>query len=98
MRVLNFELTYTNTILLTLDGGTPRFSSGLYAMIRQMTSIFGSQWWDYTMIGVTKWSYEQDEIDDRYETCTEYPDHCKDEAWFIREVSKEISEKFGVNR
>lgn len=51
MKILNYELEYANTILLAMDGETPRFSSGLYDMLRQMSAIFGSQWWDYMMIG-----------------------------------------------
>ena len=34
MHVLNFELVYTDTIVLTLDGSTPRFSSGLFDMLK----------------------------------------------------------------
>jgi len=101
MHVLNFELVYTDTIVLTLDGSTPRFSSGLFDMLKQMTSIFGSKWWDYMMVGVTKWSYDQADIDDREENCDAYgPDseYCRNEAWFIREVSRELRENFGIER
>merc|ERR1719450_1764330 len=30
--------------------------------------------------------------------CDHYPDHCQDEAWFIREMSQQLEEKFGQNR
>ena len=40
MKVLSDDLGYANTILLVLEGSTPRFHDGLYAMIRQMTSIY----------------------------------------------------------
>ena len=66
-----------------------------------MTSIFGSKWWDYMMVGVTKWSYDQADIDDREENCEAYgPDseYCRNEAWFIREVSRELRENFGIER
>ena len=52
MNVLDNKLGYTNTILLVLEGSVPRFSNSLYAMLRQMTSIFGETWWDFMMIGV----------------------------------------------
>ena len=52
MNVLDNKLGYANTILLVLEGSVPRFSNSLYAMLRQMTSIFGETWWDFMMIGV----------------------------------------------
>ena len=52
MEVLDNKLGYANTILLVLEGSVPRFSNSLYAMLRQMTSIFGETWWDFMMIGV----------------------------------------------
>ena len=51
MDVLDNRLGYTNIILLVIEGGTPRFDDPLRAMLRQMTSIFGESWWDFTMIG-----------------------------------------------
>ena len=51
MDILDNKLGYANTILLVLEGSTPRFSSGLEDMLKQMSSIFGEQWWDYMMIG-----------------------------------------------
>ena len=52
MNVLNHQLGYAQTILLVIEGSQPRFSEALYAMLRQMSSIFGANWWDYMMIGV----------------------------------------------
>ena len=52
MNVLNHELGYAQTILLVIEGTQPRFSEPLYAMLRQMSSIFGASWWEYMMIGV----------------------------------------------
>ena len=44
MNILDNELGDANVIVLAIDGGTPRFSSGLYDMLRQMSSIFGETW------------------------------------------------------
>ena len=44
MEILDNELGSANVIVLVLDGSTPRFSSGLYDMMRQMSSIFGETW------------------------------------------------------
>ena len=41
MNILDNELGDANIIVLAIDGATPRFSSGLYDMLRQMSSIFG---------------------------------------------------------
>ena len=99
--ILDFELGYTNIIVLAIDGTTPRFSSGLLDMMKQMTSIFGHTWWDYLMIGVTKWKYSQAAIDERQNNCDYYGDpseNCKNEAWFKRELLKQIEENFGQTR
>ena len=48
------------------------------------------------MIGVTKWPYDQDSIDDRQGVCDHYgdpSDQCKNEKWFIRELSQQLAEK-----
>ena len=44
MEILDNDLGSANVILLTLEGSTPRFTSGLYDMMRQMSSIFGETW------------------------------------------------------
>ena len=53
------------------------------------------------MVGVTKWAYDQASIDKRQADCDYYgenSDKCKNEAWFIRSVSQQLEEKFGVKR
>ena len=44
MQILDDQLGSANVIVLAIDGSTPRFSSGLYDMLRQMSSIFGETW------------------------------------------------------
>ena len=36
MEILDTELGFTNLIVLLIDGNTPRFSSGLYDMLRSV--------------------------------------------------------------
>ena len=53
------------------------------------------------MIGVTKWPYDQASIDKRQNDCDYFgdpSDDCKNEAWFIRELSNQLEEKFQVER
>ena len=59
MEVLDNDLGYSNVIVLAIDGNTPRFRDGLYDMLKQMSSIFGETWWEFMMIGVTKWPFDQ---------------------------------------
>ena len=67
-------------------------------MRRQMSSIFGRDFWNFLVIGVTKWKMSQEAIDDRNRKCQNYPELCKDEAWLIKEVSNQLEEKFQQNR
>ena len=53
------------------------------------------------MVGVMKWKYDQYSIDQRKQDCDFYgesSDMCKNEAWFMRELSQQLEEKFGVQR
>ena len=101
MEVLDGTLEYSHTILLVFDGQTARFTSGLQNMLRQMSSLLGEAWWDFMVIGVSKWKYSQEAIDDRQEACDHYgnpSENCKDEDWFRREIGSQLEEKFHVNR
>jgi len=101
MDILDNKLGYAHIILLVLEGSTPRFSSGLEDMLKQMSSIFGETWWEYMMIGVSKWPYDQDSIDKRQEECDYYgdpSDQCHNEAWFIREFNQQLQERFDLSK
>ena len=50
----------------------------------------------YFNLGVSKWKFSQEAINERNETCQYYPDDCKDEAWFTREFDRQFQEKFGL--
>ena len=101
IEVLDGTLGYSNTILILFDGQTARFTSGLQNMLRKMCSLFGEAWWDFMVIGVSKWKYSQEAIDERQEACDHYgnpSENCKDEEWFKREIGSQLEEKFHVNR
>ena len=52
-------------------------------------------------VGVSKWPYDQYNIDRRQNDCEHYgdpSDNCKIEAWFIRELSQQLQEKFEIER
>jgi len=98
MFVLNNDLVYTNILMLAIEGFTPRFNENLEYMLKQMSVIFGQRWWDFMVVGVTKWSYSIEACWERARDCHDYPDDCKDEAWFERELSTQIQERFDVNR
>ena len=53
------------------------------------------------MIGVSKWKYSQSVIEERQNDCMGYgdpSDYCRNEAWFIKELSKQIEEKFHIRK
>ena len=84
-----------------MDGTSPQLTSGMHDMLTMMSALFGTKFWDYIVIGVTKWSYSQSAIDERQEACDQFgedSEQCHNEAWFQREVSKELLEKFGIQR
>merc|ERR1712055_1036042 len=97
MDVLANKLDHADTLLLLLNGQETRFKAGLQTMLKRMTLMFGKDWWDYVVVGVSFWAYDQDSIDDR-ECDPDYPDYCKDEAWFEKEINSQLQEKFGQTR
>jgi len=98
MDTLANVIDHAGTILLTLDGRTTRFSDSLTTMLKRMTIIFGQNWWDYVVIGVSFWAYDQDSIDDRKCYEDQPPERCHDEAWFCSEMNDQLREKLNTDR
>ena len=88
---------HTDTFLLLFDGRETRFDASLQNMIQRMTTIFGHYWWDYLVIGVSFWPYDQDSIDER-KCYPEYPEYCHDETWFCEDRNRQLQEKFNVKK
>ena len=97
MDTLANVVDHAGTILLLLEPNA-RFSQSLQTMLKRMTIIFGQDWWSYVVIGVSKWPYDQDSIDDREERCEDRPDKCQDEAWFCREFNAQLREKLQTDK
>jgi len=98
MDTLANVIDHAGTILLTLDGRITRFSDGLTTMLKRMTIIFGQNWWDYVVIGVSFWAYDQDSIDDRECYPGQPPERCHDEAWFCGEINDQLRDKLHTDR
>jgi len=97
MDVLANTLDHADTMVLLLKGTETRFNAGLQTMLNRMTIIFGQGWWDFLVIAVSFWPYDQESIDDR--KCNpDYPEYCKDETWFANEINAQMNEKFHVDR
>ena len=79
--VLASTVDHADSLLLLLDGTDARFTAELQTMLKRMTLMFGQDWWDYVVIGVGKWSYSQEAIDER-KCYPEYLEYCRDEACF----------------
>ena len=72
----------------------------MYDMIIQMTSIFGENWWDYLVVGVSKWHYDSD-ADKRNKDCELYGEesnYCHNEAWLVRELRMQLYDKFALSK
>jgi len=97
MDILANVVDHTDTFLLLFDGRETRFDASLQNMIQRMTTIFGHYWWDYLVIGVSFWPYDQDSIDER-KCYPEYPEYCHDETWFCEDRNRQLQEKFNVKK
>ena len=65
---------------------------------RHMSSLFRQQWWKLWNVGISIWFDNRHAIDDRNDFCTNYPSKCKDEAWFKREITEQLQEKFHLKK
>jgi len=96
MNILANVVDHADTLVLLLDGTSTRFNASLQNMLKRMTQIFGADWWNYIVIGVSFWAYDQGSIDGR--VCEpDYPEYCKDEAWFCNETNTQLREKFQID-
>merc|ERR1719228_274755 len=97
MDVLANTIDHADTLLLLLKGDTTRFKEGLQKMLKRMTVMFGQDWWNYLLIAVSFWPFDQKSIDDRNEKCDPdypyYPGSCKDEAWFCEQMNYQLKNK-----
>ena len=97
MNILANVIVHSDTLVLLLDGRLTRFNASLQNMLKRMTQIFGGDWWNYVVIGVSFWPYDQESIDDR--VCDpEYPDYCQDETWFCKEINTQLRDKLHVDK
>ena len=94
MDILANTIEHADTILLLLKGGRgKRFSASLQTMLKRMTIMFGKDWWDHVLIGVSFWTYDEASI--RRRKC--YPNYtCKNEAWFEQQINTQMCEKLHV--
>ena len=44
----------------------------------------------------SKFSYDEDDIEEREYECEKHPDHCKDEAYWINEMNMQLEDKFHI--
>ena len=89
MDFLSNTIDHADTIILLLDGRMTKFHKGLQTMLKRMTIIFGKDWWDHVVIGVSFWKFNQASIDDRMATA-------KDETWFKGQFTRQLCEKLHV--
>ena len=95
MDSLSNTVDHAHTLLLLLPESTERLSDPTYNLLKRLTLTFGDGWWDFLMIGVSFWAYDQHSIDDR--VC--YPDiPCKDESHFAAKIDNIMRESFGLER
>ena len=73
---------HANTIILVLPASTQKLSASFQEILKHMTLAFGKSWWDYAVIGVSFWHYDEDSIHYREKTCKipNSPEYCMDET------------------
>ena len=95
MNSLTNRVNYADTVLLVVPGSLISLSESVQNLLKRISLTFGDGWWDYLVIGVSNWPYDQDSIDERNDECERYPDFCKDENNFKEKFDNIIREDLG---
>jgi len=95
--VLNDVVKTADVILLTISADFARFDESLTSMLTQLEMAFGEKMWDNTMIEISKFSYDQHDIDDRNELCNKkIPIECRNETVLCKEINYELAKHLHV--
>jgi len=62
----------------------------------QLEALFGRKMWSNVIIEMSKFSYEQSEIDKREEECENYPSNCHDEEYWRKEMNRQIEDRWHI--
>merc|ERR1712110_1143500 len=90
MSVLKDTLKGANAILLLVNGQQQRFNPSIQQMLREMQALFGDDFWQYTMVGVSFWPYDSKSVHQReYRGITEEK--------FMKDWNQLLSSKFHLN-
>ena len=54
-----------NTLLLVMKGTDMRLDASLQQMLREMVVLFGDEMWNHIVVGVSFWSFDLDDVEDR---------------------------------
>ena len=54
-----------NTLLLVMKGTDMRLDASLQQMLREMEALFGDEMWDHVVVGVSFWSFDLDDVEER---------------------------------
>ena len=98
LNALSNVLDHASTIILVIPGSTEKLSESLQEMLNQMTLTFGKTWWNYVVIGVSFWHFDQESIEARITICNDYPDACMDEAFVARKLDNLLQQSCNTDR
>ena len=54
-----------NTLLLVMKGTDMRLDASVQQMLREMEALFGEDMWNHVVVGVSFWSFDEDDVEDR---------------------------------
>lgn len=96
INILNDEVKSANAIILAMDSTEARFTQSVTKMLGELQALFGTKMWNNTIIEMTKYSYDAEDIEDREKECEKYPDTCHDENYWKKEMNRQLEEKFHI--
>merc|ERR1719495_1402402 len=90
MSVLKGTLKGANAIVLLVNGQDQRVNAAIQQMLREMQALFGEDFWNYTMLGVSHWKFDSASVHER-----EFSGRTEEK--FLRDWNSLLSKKFHLN-
>ena len=90
MEVLKNSVGGANSLVILINGQEQRFDGALQQMLREMQALFGEEFWLWTTIGVSHWSFSASSVAERNYTG-------KTEEWLLSELNRQIQERYHID-
>merc|ERR1712096_63859 len=89
--VLKDIIKTANGFIILFNGQSERFDASIQQMIREMEAMFGDRFWNWVILGVSFWKYDESSIMARNHSG-------KTEEWWAKQMNDQLEEEFHIGK